>query len=127
MMGQRSTSRDPDRTGDQGRRHPERVGEDTSRNRRHRPGVECLEGRQLLSAITEFPLPAADSDPRRSDGRPRRQPLVHRERVIGPRRRIGRITPAGAVTEFPLPRPMSVPGNLTVGPDGNLWFTESNG
>jgi hypothetical protein len=37
---------------------------------------------------------------------------------------IGRITPSGALTEFPLPAVNSLPSNLTVGPDGNLWFTE---
>src|SRR5207302_9570240 len=36
---------------------------------------------------------------------------------------IGRITPTGAITEFPLPRP-GQPYGITVGPDGNLWFTE---
>ena len=33
---------------------------------------------------------------------------------------IGRITPKGAMTFFPLPRPAE---RLTVGPDGALWFT----
>jgi hypothetical protein len=35
--------------------------------------------------------------------------------------RIGRITPAGAFTEFPVP---GSPGGITAGPDGNIWFTE---
>jgi sugar lactone lactonase YvrE len=39
---------------------------------------------------------------------------------------IGRITPAGAVTEFPVPSSDGTSLNdLIVGPDGNLWFTES--
>lgn len=38
--------------------------------------------------------------------------------------RIGRMTPAGAVTEFPL-QAGSQPYGITSGPDGNLWFTES--
>jgi streptogramin lyase len=37
--------------------------------------------------------------------------------------RIGRITPAGAITEFPIPT-NSRPWDITAGPDGNLWFTE---
>jgi streptogramin lyase/uncharacterized protein YjbI with pentapeptide repeats len=37
--------------------------------------------------------------------------------------RIGRITPAGTVTEFDLPA-TSVPGTLAAGPDGNLWFVD---
>ena len=42
---------------------------------------------------------------------------------------IGRITPSGVVTVFPLPDPGNLPvGNaptsIITGPDGNLWFTE---
>ena len=37
--------------------------------------------------------------------------------------RIGRITPAGVVTEFPVPD-RSEPRDIVAGPDGNLWFTE---
>jgi streptogramin lyase len=38
--------------------------------------------------------------------------------------RIGRITPAGNLTEFAVPTGGSAPENITVGPDSNLWFTE---
>jgi streptogramin lyase len=38
--------------------------------------------------------------------------------------RIGRITPDGDITEYPL-REGSEPIGITRGPDGNLWFTES--
>ena len=34
--------------------------------------------------------------------------------------------PAGAVSEFPLPTATAVPTAIAAGPDGNLWFTESN-
>ncbi|MDQ5858566.1 MAG: hypothetical protein M3542_09880 [Acidobacteriota bacterium] len=37
-------------------------------------------------------------------------------------RKIGRITTAGVVTEFPVP---GTPLGITSGPDGALWFTES--
>src|SRR5690349_9886366 len=30
------------------------------------------------------------------------------------------------ITEFPLPTANAVPLAITTGPDGNLWFTESN-
>jgi len=41
---------------------------------------------------------------------------------------IGRITPAGAVTEFSAGISSSAhPESITAGPDGNLWFTEQNG
>lgn len=38
--------------------------------------------------------------------------------------KIGRITPSGQITEFTTPTPFSNPAGITVGPDGNLWFTE---
>ena len=37
---------------------------------------------------------------------------------------IGRITPAGVITDFQTPTPGSGPVGIVVGPDGNLWFTE---
>jgi streptogramin lyase len=42
---------------------------------------------------------------------------------------IGRITPAGIVTEFQQPSLIGYPYpiSITTGPDGNLWFTESAG
>jgi streptogramin lyase len=39
---------------------------------------------------------------------------------------IGRMTPQGAFTEFPIPTPNSVPSIPIVGPDGNIWFAEYN-
>jgi streptogramin lyase len=44
--------------------------------------------------------------------------------IVYPAPAIGRITPAGVLTEFPLSNPFSDPLVLTQGPDGNLWFTE---
>ncbi len=40
--------------------------------------------------------------------------------------RIGRITTAGVVTEFPVSTPANTPFGITSGPDGNLWFTEQS-
>ncbi|MCX5296221.1 hypothetical protein OG898_06920 [Streptomyces sp. NBC_00193] len=39
---------------------------------------------------------------------------------------IGRITPRGELTEFPLPTPNldNSPFHIAKGPDGNMWFTE---
>lgn len=39
---------------------------------------------------------------------------------------IGKITPIGNVTVYPLPQADSRPWDIAPGPDGNLWFTESN-
>jgi streptogramin lyase len=38
--------------------------------------------------------------------------------------KIGRITPAGVITEFAIPTPDSGPRALATGPDGNVWFSE---
>lgn len=40
---------------------------------------------------------------------------------------IGRITPAGTVTEFTANLTEGKPQGITAGPDGNLWFTEFGG
>ncbi len=40
--------------------------------------------------------------------------------------KIGKITPAGVVTEYGIPTANSQPFGITAGPDGNLWFTELN-
>lgn len=40
---------------------------------------------------------------------------------------IGKISPQGVITEFPLPTARSYPNSITRGADGNLWFTESGG
>jgi hypothetical protein len=37
--------------------------------------------------------------------------------------KIGRITPAGVITEFPVPPGGDYLPGITEGPDGNLWFT----
>ena len=38
--------------------------------------------------------------------------------------KVGRITPAGDMTELSLPTPASGPVDIVTGPDGNLWVTE---
>src|SRR5438094_6547328 len=40
---------------------------------------------------------------------------------------IGRVTPSGSFTEYPVPTSDSGPARITTGPDGNLWFTEECG
>lgn len=41
--------------------------------------------------------------------------------------KIGRISPSGRITEFPLPTQYSHPSGITAGPDGNIWFTNGDG
>jgi len=38
---------------------------------------------------------------------------------------IDRMTPSGEMTQFDLPGPGSFPTRLALGPDGNVWFTET--
>src|SRR5512140_3181991 len=38
--------------------------------------------------------------------------------------KIGRITTAGAFSEFPIPTTASLSYGIVAGPDGDLWFTE---
>ena len=40
---------------------------------------------------------------------------------------VGKITPAGSVTQYPIPTADSSPQKIVAGPDGNLWFTEEVG
>jgi streptogramin lyase len=40
--------------------------------------------------------------------------------------RIGRITPSGTITEFPIPTAESEPVAIVTGADGNLWFAEQD-
>ena len=69
--------------------------------------------------ITDFPVITAGSDPGGitvgSDGN-----LWFTEFFVG---KIGRITTAGVVTEFPA---AGLPQLIAPGADGNLWFTETS-
>jgi streptogramin lyase len=76
--------------------------------------------------VKEFELPAADKGQQGPfgitagpDGN------VWFTELIG--NRIGRITPSGEITEFPVPTANSEPIAITNGPDGNLWFAEQDG
>ena len=88
-----------------------------------RPRVEGLEDRCLLSAgVTLFPLPLTPSGTIGAplgfiDG-PDGNVWYYRnlDNVIG------KITPAGQITEFPTLGVTVL--SLAVGPDNNLWFTE---
>jgi len=74
------------------------------------------------SDITEFRLPTADSTPEGITAGPDGN-LWFAEQAG----RIGRITPAGVVTEFSNGITAdSRPFAITAGPDGNLWFTEDS-
>jgi len=73
------------------------------------------------NTIAEFPLPTANSSPNGIAAGPDGS-LWFTEFSD----RIGRITTAGVITEFPLAGG-SGPVGIAAGPDGNLWFTEAEG
>jgi streptogramin lyase len=83
---------------------------------RYRPEVTALEGRWLPSTIAEFPLPPGFGAATAITGGPDGNLWFTQNRAIG------RITPAGQVTEFPTPTFDAAA--ITAGPDGNLWFTQ---
>jgi len=88
---------------------------------RFRPSLEALEDR-TTPAVTEFTTLTAPSSPSdivvATDGN-----LWFTEFNAD---RIGRITPAGAITEFTLPAG-SGPLSIAAGPDGKVYFTERFG
>jgi streptogramin lyase len=47
--------------------------------------------------------------------------------VVAGAEKIGKITPGGVITEYPLPTHNSHLQGITSGPDGNVWFTEYEG
>jgi streptogramin lyase len=79
---------------------------------------ELITTTYVPGTFTEYPLPAGS---------------VPTQIVEGPdgnlwfteqgRDNIGRITPTGTLTEFPIPNSNVMPFGITNGPDGNLWFT----
>jgi virginiamycin B lyase len=81
-----------------------------------RPRVESLEGRELMAAaVQSFPISAQASEiVKGADGN-----LWFTE--FGNPDRIGRISPSGALTEFPLGTSADIHG-LAAGGDGNIWF-----
>ncbi len=68
--------------------------------------------------------PRAGSRPARHHGRPGRQPLVHR--ILLATRSGGSPPPASSPSSPSPPRPAAILLGITAGPDGNLWFTETD-
>jgi len=78
---------------------------------------------QSTVTFTEFPIPSANSGPICIKSGPDGNLWYIEEDA----NKIGRITPSGTITEFPIPSASySNPTSITSGPDGNLWFTEDN-
>src|SRR5260370_40091119 len=82
--------------------------------------------RALGATFSEFPIPTANSLPNDIASGPDGN-LWFTEGSPGPNgNKIGRMSPAGVVTEFDITphTPDSGPANITSGPDGALWFTD---
>jgi streptogramin lyase len=85
-------------------------------------GVEGAAAALPVGSITEFSLPTLPSAPLGITAGPDGN-LWFTEQAGG---KIGRITPSGTITEYPLPS-FDNPFGITAGPDGNLWFVEPDG
>ena len=81
---------------------------------------------QATPPIAEFQIPTANSYPYGITAGPDGNIWFTESSFTEPNGSIiGRITPNGTITEFPLPNKFnSNPFPITVGPDGNLWFAE---
>jgi streptogramin lyase len=108
-------------------------------DRRFRAGVEGLEDRALLAThLTQFPVVVpgvgevrVSSITHGPDGNfwftavTAVPPLVTFSGEV-----VGKVTPTGQVTTFPVSSTATTPGldyAITTGPDGNLWFTTDTG
>jgi streptogramin lyase len=85
-----------------------------------------------VGEITEFSEglqgspPGAQSLPRSIAAGPDGNLWFTDEGTSGGENMIGRVTPNGTITEWPLPS-TSRPDSITAGPDGNVWFTDIDG
>jgi virginiamycin B lyase len=102
--------------------------------RRRRPQVQSLEGRRLLSVtFRDHSIPSGLQPGEIVPGPDGNVWFTENVSTIGidtiswPEKAgaIGRLTPGGTLSEFPLP-PHVEPGSITAGPDGNVYFTESS-
>ena len=76
-------------------------------------------GMAATGQVTEFPLPTAGAMPFAITAGPDGS-LWFTE---GGSQKVGRITPAGAIKEFPVTGAVT-PRDITIGPDNNLWMTD---
>src|SRR2546427_4647027 len=79
--------------------------------------------------FTEYPIPTPNTAPSSiTTGPDSNLWFTTTNHVVTPSNplvgRIGKVSTNGVMTEYVLPNPQSVPGAITAGPDGNLWFTE---
>ena len=104
-------------------------GASTTTGSSHPSGSTLTPTRELKGMISEFPLPTPNNQlgdiTAGPDGAVWFTEVIPNAQnssvtITG---KIGRITPAGQISEFPLSSNSYARG-ITAGPDGNLWFTE---
>ena len=79
---------------------------------------ELITTTYVPGTFTEYPLPASSFPTQIVEGPDGN--LWFTEQGTD---KIGRMTPSGTLTEFPIPNSNVMPYGITNGPDGNLWFT----
>src|SRR5260370_11287921 len=72
--------------------------------------------------IAEFPLPTSEISPAGITAGPDGNLWFTASTAVGDISRIGRITPAGQISEFALPP--GIPLEIVAAPDGNVWLTD---
>ena len=99
----------------------------------------CVEGpTAACGSARAAPERSAGSIRRPAPSRNSRCPIPRRRRSASPSaptaisgsaqkaaNKIGRITLKGEIAEFPLPTPKAGPDGMILGPDGNVWFSET--
>jgi virginiamycin B lyase len=76
-------------------------------------------GMAATGQVTEFPLPTAGAQPFAITAGPDGNVWF----TEGGSQKVGRITPAGVIKEFPVTGAVT-PRDITIGPDNNLWMTD---
>ncbi len=105
-------------------------GASTTTGSSHPSGSTLTPTRELKGMISEFPIPTPDTQLGDITAGP--DDAVWFTEIIPNAQnssvtitgKIGRITPAGHISEFSLSSNSYARG-ITAGPDGNLWFTEA--
>jgi streptogramin lyase len=92
-------------------------GASTTTGSSHSSGPTPTTTRGLKGMISEFLLPSNSFAASITTGRDGNLWFIEPGKI-------GRITSAGQISEFPMPTPSSNPGGITTGPDDALWFTE---
>jgi len=104
-------------------------GASTTTGSSHPSGSTLTPTRELKGMISEFPIPTPNNQlgdiTAGPDGAVWFTEIIPNAQngsvtITG---KIGRITPAGHISEFPVPTRSNLLG-ITAGPDSNLWFTE---